>query len=184
MGNCCSRFDDLEAPTSRSIPSPESVEDDEDILKKVDPGTVELLPRKKEIIKARVIDVYDGDTCTIIYVYKSVVLGAKIRVLGVDTPEKSVRGKLRGTEIGDLEEKAGLHVTNKVEKLIGGKLISVKMNKFDKYGGRVNGSIFLPKGSKYATLTEYLISKKYAKEYYGTEKEEWTTEELQYILNH
>lgn len=152
-------------------------------LETINPDTIEFIPHKKKIIDAKVVDVYDGDTCTIIYEYGNEFLKTKIRVLGVDTPEKSVRGALNNTDIGDLEERAGEYVKESVVDLIGDKIIKVKMNKFDKYGGRINGIIYLPIGSGYITLKDYLVSKKYAKPYLGGKKEPWTSEELVYILN-
>lgn len=152
-------------------------------LEKVDPDTIEFIPHRKKIINAKVVDVYDGDTCTVVYEYGREFLKTKIRVLGVDTPEISLKGELNNTEIGDLEEKAARRVKESVVELIGDKIIKVKMNKFDKYGGRINGIIYLPIESGYITLTDYLVSKKYAKPYLGGKKEAWTVEELEYILN-
>jgi len=192
MGNCCtgeSKYisDDL-LITPRDL---ESTSDKKDTLETVDPDTIEFIPHKKEIIEAKVVDVYDGDTCTIIYSYGSEFLKTKIRVIGVDTPEMSVRGELRGTDIGNLEQKAGTHVKKAVIDLIEGKILKVKMNKFDKYGGRINGDIYLElpenftpdkDGTRCLTLTDFLISKKYARKYSGDKKEAWTEEELNYIL--
>ena len=156
--------------------------EDQDLLDNSTLETVELFPHKNKIIEADVKDVYDGDTFTIFYVYKGVVLGTKIRLLGVDTPEVSLRGELNNTEIGDLEEKAAIHVKNQVVNLIKDKRLKVKLKKFDKYGGRVIGTLFLPPNTGYDTLTDYLISKKYAKPYKGNKKEPWTQDELNFIL--
>lgn len=146
-----------------------------------DPSEVPTVPYKGERVKVLVYDVYDGDTCSILIPIGSGFLKLKIRVLGVDTPEVKVRGKMKGTELGNLEQEAGVYVREKVKKLIEGKECEVRLDKWDKYGGRVNGAVYL-ESKKHATLTEYLLANHYAKEYYGKAKEDWTTEELEKIL--
>ena len=193
MGGCCSdESEELNTssgtenlsreispqPLIRSFSSSEKY-----TLETFNPNSIDFIPRRKEVIDAKIIDVYDGDTFTILYQYGDIFLKTKIRVLGADTPEKVIRGENGETEIGKLEERAGEHVKNKVSELIMNKILKVKMNKFDKYGGRVNGVLFLPSSTGYNTLTDYLIGEKYAKPYSGGKKEKWIEEELNYILN-
>ena len=179
MGVCISRHRTKQT-ISHEIRRGESMR--KQSLEEVIADDIPILPYKGEAITARVVDVYDGDTCTVIYAYGDEYLKTKIRVLGVDTPEKKVRGDRRGTEIGNLEERAGSHIADKVRDLIDGKIVQVRMDKFDKYGGRVNGEIFLPSGSQYDTLTEYLLENKYAKEYHGEKKEAWGEDDLNFIM--
>jgi len=146
-----------------------------------DPDEIPTVPYKGVRVRVFVYDVYDGDTCSILVPFGEEYLKLKIRVLGVDTPEVKVRGAAKGTELGDLEEKAGAHVREKVKALIEGKECEVRLDKWDKYGGRVNGVVFL-ESRKYTTLTEYLLANYYAKEYHGKKKEGWTEEELGRIL--
>ena len=149
-------------------------------LDTVNPKDVPSIPHKGKVIPAKVTSVYDGDTCTVIFVYGGDYLKWNIRIIGVDAPEVKVRGD--SSEIAKLEEKAGAHVRDKVRALINNKILDIRMDKWDKYGGRVNGAVILPSPSQYTTLTEYLLAKKYAKEYHGQKKEEWTRKELEYIL--
>jgi endonuclease YncB( thermonuclease family) len=152
-------------------------------LENFDHTTIEFIPCRKEFIYAKVIDVYDGDTCTILYEYENIFLKTKIRINGVDTPEKRIKGPLKNTDIGNLQKKAAIHVKNDVVNLLENKIVKVVMNKFDKYGGRVNGDIYLPEEcNSNKTLADYLISKKYAKKYSGKKKELWTEKELLFIL--
>ena len=146
-----------------------------------DPDEIPTVPYKGVRVRVFVYDVYDGDTCSILVPFGDEYLKLKIRVLGVDTPEVKVRGAAKGTELGDLEEQAGAHVREKVKALIEEKECEVRLDKWDKYGGRVNGVVFL-ESRKYATLTEYLLANYYAKEYHGKKKEDWTAEELGRIL--
>jgi len=152
-------------------------------LYKINPDTVPFIHHKGEIIEARIVDVYDGDTITVLYMYQNIPMKKKIRVLGIDTPEKIVRGKKKGTYLGNLEEAAGNHVKNKVEVLLNEKIIPLEIQKNDKYGGRLNGVVYFPPGSEWETLTDYLLANKYGRPYSGDEKKDWTEEELIYILN-
>ena len=184
MGSCCSRREEDE-PQSRDIPIGLKASSGRNYtLENFDHTTIDFIPHRKEIIDARVIDCYDGDTLTLLYSYGEEFLKTKIRVIGIDTPEIRVLGALKGTSIGNLEQEAAVHVKNDVKNLVENKILKVRMDKFDKYGGRINGVIFLPPETGYNTLTDYLIAKRYAKQYSGNKKEEWTREELNYILEH
>ena len=187
MGSCCSRSKDQNVDlqsSSRSISIGLAATSNKNTLENFDHTTIDFLPHRKKIIDAKVIDCYDGDTITILYGYGNEFLKTKIRVIGIDTPEIRVLGEFKGTSIGNLEQEAALHVKNDVKNLIENKIFKVRMDKFDKYGGRVNGTIFLPLETGYNTLSDYLIAKRYAKEYSGNKKENWTSEELMYILEH
>ena len=87
-----------------------------------------------------------------------------IRVYGVDTPEKSWRGKCES------EQALGEKASKFTKKLIAeGKVIKVAIYKWDKFGGRVLGDVIIDgKSLRYA-----LIEKGYAREYYGDKKESW-----------
>lgn len=87
-----------------------------------------------------------------------------IRVYGVDTPEKSWRGKC------DSEKALGEKASKFTKKMIAnGKVIKVAIYKWDKFGGRVLGDIIIDGKS----LRMALIDKGYAREYYGDKKESW-----------
>ena len=188
MGNCITRSKSTES--SRSLVTQEQssynafasvVHDD---MGWPEPSDVPTVPHQGERVRVLVYDVYDGDTCSIITrMSGNEYLKLKIRVLGVDTPEVEVRGKKKGTELGYIEEQAGAHVREKVKALIEGKECDVRLDKWDKYGGRANGVVYLD-SREHATLTEYLLANGYAKPYYGKAKEEWTQEELAEMLAH
>nr|QBK84761.1 MAG: thermonuclease/nuclease [Pithovirus LCDPAC01] len=149
----------------------------------VDPTQISDLPHKGKLIKARVVEVYDGDTCTVIFAYGTEFLKFKIRVLGVDTPEIKVRGVDKNNEkavnLAKLEKEAGIIVRDDVRNLIQNSIVSIKMSKWDKFGGRVNGEIFLQQGG---TLTDFLLEHNLAKLYDGGKKEAWSKKELQTII--
>lgn len=153
-----------------------------------DPDWVPSTPYKNKMIYAKVVNVYDGDTFTVLIMYGDVPMKLKIRLQGVDAPELVVKkkpGKIytpEELELMNLEMRAGAHVRDKVKKLLEGKEVIVKLIKCDKYGGRHVGAVYL-KPQSYETLTEYLLSKRYGKPYQAQKKDDWTREELTYILN-
>ena len=143
------------------------------------------VPHKNTIISAKIVNVYDGDTCTCLFELKNgVYFQTKIRLYGIDTPETHPKNIIN-EELLNLEKRASEHITQKVRKLIEGKVLKIRIIDYDKYGGRYIGDIFLSNANsprKSSLLTNYLIKKGFGKKYYGTAKEEWSKEELLFIL--
>lgn len=113
-----------------------------------------------------VLRVIDGDTIA----FKADFLPAplkkelSIRVYGVDTPEKGFRAKCPS------EDQKGQAATAFTKELISvAKKRQIVLYDWDKYGGRVLGDIVLDGYS----LRALLISKGYAREYYGEAKQSW-----------
>lgn len=105
--------------------------------------------------KAKIIDVYDGDTVT-----ASVELGffvnveLKLRLFGINTPE------LRGSE-----KESGLLSKKRLEELILNKEVVIKTqkDKQEKYG-RWLAEIFIS-DNKNTSVNQMLINEGYAKKY-------------------
>jgi endonuclease YncB( thermonuclease family) len=112
----------------------------------------------------KVTRVIDGDTLEIQVDFLPQELGntLKLRVLGVDTPEKK--------STCESERNRALEATNFVKDLVdNAKKIEIQLKKWDKYGGRVLGEVIID-GKK---LSEILIEKGYAVPYFGHKKEGW-----------
>lgn len=87
-----------------------------------------------------------------------------IRVFGVDTPEKGHRALCpKEAELGDAASKftKDLVASSTTKQIV--------LMSWDKYGGRVLGDVILDGQS----LRDLLISKGYAREYYGEAKQSW-----------
>ena len=113
-----------------------------------------------------VLRVIDGDTIA----FKADFLPAplkkelSIRVYGVDTPEKGFRAKCPS------EDQRGQAATAFTKELVTvAKKRQIILYDWDKYGGRVLGDIVLDGYS----LRALLISKGFAREYYGEAKQSW-----------
>ena len=94
----------------------------------------------------------------------------KLRLTGVDAPElhsnnkdEVIAGKL-----------VGKYVTELIEK----KYVVCDLRKWDKYGGRIVGSLEY----KGRDLSSHLIEMGYVKYYEGAKKKDWTDEELNRII--
>jgi endonuclease YncB( thermonuclease family) len=110
--------------------------------------------------------VIDGDTVEIAVDFLPSPLPPKlsIRVIGIDTPEKSPRAQCDAEAA--LAKKASAFTKDAVANALE---VDVKILKWDKYGGRVLGTIFLD----HQSLAESLISAGLARPYKGDAKQSW-----------
>lgn len=123
---------------------------------------------------AKVIDVYDGDTCTCVVRYQGMNIKFKVRLNGLDTPE------IRKTE--DIEEKeAGYLARDFVRQLILGEIVKFDYKGMDKYG-RVLADLYLMKKKNIAmggtidysiSLSQNIINNNYGVYYDGGKKEKF-----------
>jgi len=114
------------------------------------------------VYKAKVLDVYDGDTFTLLIdIGFKIYLNEKCRLMGLNCPEVATR---------DLNEKAfGFEVRDYVKELILDKEITIRTYKEGKFG-RYLIDLYLEDGTK---LNDLLIEKKYAKPYNGGRRGPW-----------
>ena len=136
---------------------------------------LKCIPKRKysfpfDEYRAYVEEVIDGDTFHITFIMYGKPMTIKLRLTGVDAPElhsknkdEIVAGKLVGKYVRDLIEK---------------KYVKCELKKWDKYGGRVVGSL----NYKGRDLSCHLIEMGYVKCYEGAKKSEWTNEELNRII--
>lgn len=87
-----------------------------------------------------------------------------IRVYGVDTPEKGHRAKCPSE---DARGRAATEFTK--QAITAAKTRQIVLREWDKYGGRVLGDVILDGKS----LRELLITRGYARPYFGEAKGSW-----------
>jgi micrococcal nuclease len=110
--------------------------------------------------------VLDGDTVEFIMPGLPVELGdkLKLRVLGVDTPEKGGRAACPA------EAKAGAAATAFAKKVLSEALVvQFEIKSWDKFGGRVLGDVIYD-GKR---LSEELLKAGLARPYSGDKKKSW-----------
>jgi endonuclease YncB( thermonuclease family) len=96
---------------------------------------------------ATVIDVYDGDTCTVEFVHADddpvfrpgAVTQWSCRLMGIDTPELRPRRNIRDRDVVIRKARAA---RDALRDLVLGKPVTVECGPFDKYG-RVLGTLFV-----------------------------------------
>jgi endonuclease YncB( thermonuclease family) len=118
------------------------------------------------IYDANITRVIDGDTVAFEAAWLPDPLKKElsIRVFGVDTPEKGFRAQCPS------EAQRGEAATKFTKEMIAAsQKRQVVLMDWDKYGGRVLGDVILNGQS----LRMMLISKGYAREYYGEAKTSW-----------
>ena len=138
----------------------------------------------KILTQAKVIDVYDGDTVTIIFYHDQMPIKDSFRLYGYDAPEKKPSKKTQNRE---LEMKAASIVKKKLEKLVLNQVIWVQFTKEEKYG-RLMGDIYIVKKTEENQfkgdelhINQWMIQKGYGNAYLGGQKQEFTLEQLHKI---
>lgn len=115
----------------------------------------------------KITRIIDGDTVEFEAKFLLPELGnkLKLRILGVDTPEKGKRAKCNKEEQSSL--KAKLFVEQEISN---GKIVLITIKKWDKFGGRVLGDVIIDN----KLLSNSLIKKGYAVYYSGKgKKKDW-----------
>jgi len=110
--------------------------------------------------------VVDGDTIEIQVPGLPSELGdkLKLRILGVDTPEKGFRAEC------EFEAIKGKEATEFAKQIIvSGAKIQIILKQWDKFGGRVLGDMLVD-GQSYGQM---LIANDYARPYFGDKKKSW-----------
>lgn len=114
----------------------------------------------------KILRAVDGDTVEVQVNWLPPELGdkIKIRIIGVDTPEKAPRAQCANE---DVKAKAASEFTKGL--LANAKTTSIQIKSWDKYGGRVLGDVILDGKS----LKSELIAKGHARLYNGEVKLSW-----------
>ena len=123
---------------------------------------------------AKVTDVYDGDTITIVF-YDNEFKKFKLRLAGIDTPEIK---PFLSVENRDIHVQSAKIVKKFVENMILNKIVYLRIEGEDKYG-RLLGYIYI----NGICINNLLIDKKYALSYDGKTKNEFSYYFLQNIIS-
>lgn len=108
-------------------------------LKKVKKEDVEEFSLKNKIFIGKVVDVYDGDTCKIVFYLDGKLVKFSCRLNGIDTPElKPLKTKVNREEEIEKAKKCRDRLIElccgKIDVESSDKLVYIKCNDFDKYG--------------------------------------------------
>jgi endonuclease YncB( thermonuclease family) len=137
--------------------------------------SVELFSLEKLEIKAKIVKVYDGDTCYAVFILDNKPVKFKIRMNGYDSPEIK---PLLSHPNRDKEIEAAKIAKSKLEELVLNKIVILECGKWDKYG-RLLGTLYtlntlntLNKNKKDINVNDYMIKNNYGYSYDGGTKKE------------
>ncbi len=142
-------------------------------LKSIDYKKIPLFSFKDKILIARVVEVYDGDTCTILFEYNGEIMKYKCRCMGYDCAEMKPK---KDAPHRDEEKTLALKAKNRFIELIGGidSIVQIKALEFDKYG-RILGYIYILNSDIHhdESVNSIMIREGHGKPYDGGHKDEW-----------
>ena len=115
------------------------------------------------VCKAKVVRVYDGDTCWVVMPVSGTLRKIKVRLLGIDTPE--IHPDLKTPQRDKMIEKA-FKAKKALEDMVLDKVVRLECGEFDKYGRLLVTILY-----KGENVNTYLIENAYAKAYYGGHKD-------------
>ena len=153
-------------------------------LENLNNDDVELFSLAGRDVKCKVVDIYDADTCKVIFLLDNKISKFSVRLTGIDTPEMKPP---KSSPTRDAEKRAAKKARNRLCQLVTNvslqldtlykkkeikellkentKLITIKCGKFDKYG-RLLGELYVND----TCINQMLIDEKYAYPYDGGTK--------------
>lgn len=135
--------------------------------------------------KCKVVDVYDGDTVTIVFFHNNTPIKVKFRMLGYDSPELK---PLKNIENRDLHMKAADSAKNKLKEKVLNKILWVVFGKGekDKFGREIGELYEISNPRKRldtdVCINTWMVDNGFGKKFTGKEKKkEFSLQELNYI---
>jgi endonuclease YncB( thermonuclease family) len=142
-------------------------------LKAVEHKKLPLFSFQGKTTVARVVDVYDGDTLTIVFEYNGEIMKYKMRAMGYDCAEMKPK---KDDPNRDKEKELAKLAKSRFIELMGGDdaIVRIKMLGFDKYG-RILGYIYHYDDDVEVSksINDKMIEEGHGKVYLGGTKEEW-----------
>ena len=124
-------------------------------------------------ISAKVVKVYDGDTITVVF-YDNGYKKFNMRMMGYDAPEIK---PLKNIENRDLHIRAATNARDYLARLILGKVVKIRLQKFEKYG-RLLGEVIY-----HVNINNLMTDVIKCKKYDGKKKSDYNYDELKNIIS-
>ena len=121
--------------------------------------------------QCKVVDVYDGDTCKVVFPLQDTLYRWNVRLDGYDTPEMRPR---KDKPNRDEEIAAAKEAKKYLESLVmnsSDQLVYIKCKEFDKYG-RLLGDLFICENDE-CSVNQMMIDKGHGYVYNGGTKKEF-----------
>ena len=135
-------------------------------LEKCD-NTIKLFTLKDEYKLCKVVDVYDGDTCKVVFDLNGCLHKWNIRMEGYDSPEMRIS---KNDPDREEKKKKAIEAKQYLKNLImnENQLVYIRCGEFDKYG-RLLGQIFLNKNDT-ISVNDLMVDHDYGYVYNGGSK--------------
>ena len=139
---------------------------DNNELQNTNDNTIQLFSLDKQIHPAKIVRVYDGDTCFAVFKLHNEYVKFKIRMEGYDSPEMkpSLENKNR-----EKEKKEAQKAKEELEKHVLNKIVLLHCGKWDKYG-RLLGTIYT---KEYMNVNEWMLKNGFGYAYDGGTKKDF-----------
>ena len=129
-----------------------------------------LFTLKDKLKLCKVVDVYDGDTCKVVFRLNKKIHRWNIRLDGYDTPEmRPSKSKANRDEEIAAAKRAKEYLKSLV--MNDDQLVYIKCGEFDKYG-RLLGVLFINKDDK-ESVNQKMIKEGHGYEYHGGTKKKF-----------
>ena len=137
---------------------------------------MDLQYQNKEALFLPVLNIYDGDTIETRFPLPTPLNLVRIRILGIDTPEMPAKSYYETGKLGradcvheaELALAAREHLREFIREY--DNVIIVDNFKWDKYGGRVDGDVFVGQDGICFDVKEEMIVNSFAVPYSGGKK--------------
>jgi len=136
-----------------------------DELEYADNG-IPLFTLDKKILEAKIVSVYDGDTCFAVFaIHNNTFVKFRIRMQGYDSPEMKPRLDKIDREKEIIKAKKA---KEELEKLVLHKIVYLHCGKWDKYG-RLLATIYTRDN---INVNQYMINNNFGYIYHGGTKQD------------
>jgi micrococcal nuclease len=131
-------------------------------LAKYDDNSVELFSLNNKIVYAKIVKVYDGDTCYAVFMLNGKPVKFHIRMEGYDSPEMKPLLKILNRK--KIIKDAKLAKTE-LEKIVLNKIVKLHCGTWDKYG-RLLAKLYIDE----LCVNSHMIENGFGYEYFGGTK--------------
>ena len=144
-------------------------------LQAIDPEKIPIFSFKGRTFIARIVAIYDGDTCTVLFKFNGEVLKYKVRAYGYDCAEMKPK---KDDPNREKEKALAVAARSRFIELVGGEdtIIQIECLEFDKYGrilAHFYPLVVTPKPDHSNSINQQMIAEGHGKPYFGGTKDLW-----------
>lgn len=118
-----------------------------------------------EMKLCKVVDIYDGDTCKVVFKLKDKLYRWNVRMNGYDSPEMRVS---KSNPRRDVIKQKAILARDYLSSLVKNQLVYIKCGEFDKYG-RLLGTLYINKNDN-VSVNDMMVENGHGYSYFGGTK--------------